>query len=174
MSIYYTNTNNREIFCHSITANVINGVTGSPAPVPGPTGATGPTGPLPVTPLLTSGITGLGFTGISGIFSVSGVTGIYSQVGNVVNGSLAIANGGWPANGVNSVLINLPVPLVTSNFTQTWQCNGSVASGVISMGGSIVPNVGSNNMKYQFDSATGITGTSDPLTGIFSYIVNPT
>lgn len=34
MSIYYTNSNNREIFCHSINATVINGSTG-PSPFPG-------------------------------------------------------------------------------------------------------------------------------------------
>lgn len=174
MSIYYTNTNNREIFAHSITANVINGTTGvTGGLIPGPIGPTGPTGPLPVTPLLISGITGLGFTGISGIFSISGITGIFSQVGDVVTGSLAIANGGWPVNSVNSVLINPPVPL-TSNFTETWQCNGNVASGVITMGGSITANVSSNNMLYAFESATGITGSANPLIGTFSYIVNPT
>lgn len=48
MSIYYTNSNNREIYAHSLNAAVINGVTGGiipgPPGVPGPTGPTGSTG----------------------------------------------------------------------------------------------------------------------------------
>jgi hypothetical protein len=41
-NLYFSNTNNREIFCHSINASVINGETGPFLP-----GPTGPVGPAP-------------------------------------------------------------------------------------------------------------------------------
>lgn len=117
MSIYYTNTNNREIFAHSITATVINGVTGSP--IPGPPGPTGPTGPNPITntnPWFYAP-TVLGYTGINNVPWTLG--------GPIISGSIAGTTGF--SDGMTG--INFPtysVPLGITGITGAYSAFGQI------------------------------------------------
>src|ERR1700687_934256 len=178
MSIYYTNTNNREIFAHSITATVINGTTGvTGGLIPSPIGPTAPTGPLPVTPLLMSGSTGLTFTPISGYYGVTGITNCnYIQIGDIVNVSFFSQSLGWTGPTEVGGRLSLPIARI-GNFTNASEGTGTcnTISDLIT-GSEVIAEPGTNTMNFSFLSTLGTTGGATggfiyDVEGIFNYSV---